>query len=58
MADSDPNVLYVGMGGADLRGDVSHGDSVYKSTAGVKPGNIWDLQTHAISGACRVTHRI
>ncbi len=29
---SDPNVIYVGMGEATIRGNVSHGDGVYKST--------------------------
>lgn len=32
VADSDPNVIYVGMGEETLRGNVSHGDGVYKST--------------------------
>src|SRR6266511_3015711 len=32
VAESDPNVLYVGMGEACIRGNVSHGDGVYKST--------------------------
>lgn len=32
VAPSDPNVLYVGMGEAPIRGNVSHGDGVYKST--------------------------
>ena len=32
VADSDPNVVYVGMGEAPVRGNVSHGDGVYKST--------------------------
>ncbi len=32
VAASDPNVIYVGMGEACLRGNVSHGDGVYKST--------------------------
>jgi photosystem II stability/assembly factor-like uncharacterized protein len=32
VADSDPNVVYVGMGEACIRGNVSHGDGVYKST--------------------------
>ncbi len=36
VAESDPNVLYVGMGEACIRGDVSHGDGVYKSTDGGK----------------------
>src|SRR5712692_4983138 len=29
---SDPNVIYVGMGETCIRGNVSHGDGVYKST--------------------------
>ncbi|NWF85297.1 MAG: glycosyl hydrolase [Bryobacteraceae bacterium] len=29
---SNPNVLYVGMGESPIRGNVSHGDGVYKST--------------------------
>ncbi|HYP52227.1 MAG TPA: hypothetical protein VEQ42_01735 [Pyrinomonadaceae bacterium] len=32
VAESDPNVLYVGMGESPIRGNVSHGDGVYKST--------------------------
>jgi photosystem II stability/assembly factor-like uncharacterized protein len=32
VAASDPNVLYVGMGETTIRGNVSHGDGVYKST--------------------------
>src|SRR5712692_6223981 len=32
VATSDPNVVYVGMGEACIRGNVSHGDGVYKST--------------------------
>ncbi len=32
VADSDPNVIYVGMGEQTLRGNVSSGDGVYKST--------------------------
>ena len=35
---TDPNVLYVGTGEHALRGDVSHGDGVYKSTDG---GDTW-----------------
>ena len=31
VADSDPNVIYVGMGEACVRGNASHGDGVYKS---------------------------
>src|SRR3954463_10091349 len=32
VADSDPNVIYAGMGEACIRGNVSHGDGVYGST--------------------------
>lgn len=36
VADSDPNIIYVGMGESPVRGNVSHGDGVYKSTDGGK----------------------
>ncbi|HEY3136780.1 MAG TPA: glycosyl hydrolase [Blastocatellia bacterium] len=32
ISESDPNVVYVGMGESPIRGNVSHGDGVYKST--------------------------
>lgn len=32
VAPSDPNVLYVGMGEPEIRGNISYGDGVYKST--------------------------
>jgi photosystem II stability/assembly factor-like uncharacterized protein len=32
VSDSDPNIVYVGMGESPIRGNVSHGDGVYKST--------------------------
>ena len=32
VADSDPNVIYAGMGETCIRGNVSHGDGVYRST--------------------------
>ena len=32
VSESDPNVVYVGMGEACLRSDISHGDGIYKST--------------------------
>jgi photosystem II stability/assembly factor-like uncharacterized protein len=31
LSDSDPNTIYVGMGESPIRGNVSHGDGVYKS---------------------------
>ncbi|MGE0104027.1 MAG: WD40/YVTN/BNR-like repeat-containing protein [Blastocatellales bacterium] len=32
VSESDPNVVYVGMGEVPIRGNVSHGDGMYKST--------------------------
>src|SRR4051812_8120155 len=32
VSESDPNIVYVGMGESPVRGNVSHGDGVYKST--------------------------
>jgi photosystem II stability/assembly factor-like uncharacterized protein len=36
VAASDPNVLYAGTGEACIRGNISHGDGLYKSTDGGK----------------------
>jgi photosystem II stability/assembly factor-like uncharacterized protein len=36
VSKSNPNVIYVGMGECCLRGDISHGDGVYKSSDGGK----------------------
>jgi photosystem II stability/assembly factor-like uncharacterized protein len=38
VSDSDPNIVYAGMGEGDLRGNASHGDGVYKST---DAGHTW-----------------
>ena len=38
VAESDPNVVYAGMGEGCIRGNVSHGDGVYRSTDG---GRTW-----------------
>ena len=38
VSDSDPNVIYAGMGESTIRADVSHGDGVYRSTDG---GRSW-----------------
>jgi photosystem II stability/assembly factor-like uncharacterized protein len=38
VAASDPNVIYAGTGEATIRGNVSHGDGVYRSTDG---GRSW-----------------
>src|SRR5581483_6011625 len=39
VAQSDPNVVYVGTGEACIRGNISHGDGIYKSVDG---GKTWD----------------
>ncbi len=36
VSPSDPNIVYVGMGESPIRGNVSHGDGLYKSTDGGK----------------------
>ena len=55
VAHSDPNVVYVGMGETSIRGNVSRGDGVYKSTdAGrtwqhmglAETRNIGEIQIH------------
>jgi photosystem II stability/assembly factor-like uncharacterized protein len=38
VSEADPNVVYVGTGEEPIRGNVSHGDGVYKSTDG---GRSW-----------------
>jgi photosystem II stability/assembly factor-like uncharacterized protein len=38
LSDADPNVIYVGMGESPIRGNVSHGDGVYKS---MDAGKTW-----------------
>ena len=50
VAESDPNVIYAGMGEPAIRGNVSHGDGVYKSTdAGKTWINVGLKSTYQIS---------
>jgi len=50
VAESDHNVIYVGMGEAPIRGNVSRGDGVYKSTdAGKTWTNVGLTDTQQIS---------
>ena len=54
VSDSDPNIVYAGMGEADLRGNASHGDGVYKSTdAGKTWKNVGLADTQQI-GAVKI----
>ncbi len=50
VATSDPNVIYAGTGEPTIRGDVSYGDGVYKSTDGGKTWkNVGLADTHHIA---------
>lgn len=53
ISHSDPNVLYVGMGEACIRENVSHGDGVYKTTdGGATWTNVGLGDTRNISTVC------
>ena len=45
VAESDPNVIYAGMGESPIRGNVSHGDGMYKSTDAGKTWKRIGLET-------------
>ncbi|HTS64764.1 MAG TPA: hypothetical protein VMH28_22225 [Candidatus Acidoferrales bacterium] len=54
VADSDPNIVYAGMGEACVRGNATHGDGVYKS---MDAGHTWrntGLQDSYHIGAVRI----
>ncbi len=54
VSESDPNIVYVGMGEACIRGNFSHGDGVYKS---VDAGKTWKragLEDTRIIGRVRI----
>ena len=54
VADSDPNVIYVGMGESCVRGNASNGDGVYKSVDGGKTWRNVGLQDSQTIGAVRI----
>src|SRR5947208_16472119 len=54
VADSDPNVIYAGMGEACVRGNASNGDGVYKSVDGGKTWRSVGLQDSYHVGAVRI----
>ena len=49
VAESDPNVVYAGMGESCIRTDVSHGDGVYRSSDAAAPGRISACKTPGTS---------
>ena len=51
VSESDPNVIYAGMGEACVRGNASNGDGVYKSIDAAKPGSTWASPTPTTSAA-------
>jgi photosystem II stability/assembly factor-like uncharacterized protein len=54
VAESDPNVVYAGMGEACIRGNLSEGDGVYKSTDAGKTWRSVGLKDTRIIGQIRV----
>src|ERR1022692_2734748 len=54
VADSDPNVVYAGMGESCVRGNASNGDGVYKSVDGGKTWRNVGLEDSQTIGAVRV----
>ncbi|MEO8025470.1 MAG: glycosyl hydrolase [Bryobacteraceae bacterium] len=54
VSESDPNVIYAGMGEACIRGNASHGDGVYKSMDGGKTWKNIGLKETQHIGAIRI----
>jgi photosystem II stability/assembly factor-like uncharacterized protein len=57
VAESDPNIVYVGMGESPIRGNFSHGDGVYKSTDAGKTWNHVGLDDTRQIGRVRIHPR-
>jgi photosystem II stability/assembly factor-like uncharacterized protein len=54
VSQSDPNVVYVGMGESCIRGNFSHGDGVYKSTDAGKTWKRAGLEDSRIIGRIHI----
>jgi photosystem II stability/assembly factor-like uncharacterized protein len=54
VSESDPNIVYVGMGEPDIRGNASHGDGVYKSSDAGKTWKRVGLEDSYHIGAVRI----
>ncbi len=57
VSESDPNIVYAGMGEYDIRGNVSHGDGVYKSMDAGKTWKHMGLENTRQIGRIRVHPR-
>src|SRR2546423_11275947 len=57
VAESDPNVIYAGMGEGCIRGNLSHGDGVYRSLDGGKTWKNVGLRDSRQIGRIRVDPR-
>ena len=57
VAPSDPNVIWAGMGESTIRGNVSHGDGVYRSTDAGKTWSHLGLETTRNIAKLRVDPR-
>ncbi|MBV9404431.1 MAG: hypothetical protein JO211_03735, partial [Acidobacteriaceae bacterium] len=57
VSESDPNIVYAGTGEYDIRGNVSHGDGVYKSMDGGKTWKHIGLENTRQIGRIRVHPR-
>jgi photosystem II stability/assembly factor-like uncharacterized protein len=54
VSQSDPNIIYVGMGESCIRGNFSHGDGVYKSSDAGKTWKRVGLEDTRIIGRVRI----
>ena len=54
VAESNPDVVYIGMGEVQLRGNVMQGDGVYKSTDGGKTWKHMGLSDTQAIGRIRI----
>src|SRR5207244_5935967 len=57
VAPSDPNVVYAGMGEGCIRGNLSHGDGVYRSNDGGKTWRNVGLRDSRQIGRIRIDPR-
>jgi len=57
VSQSDPNVVYVGMGESCIRGNFSHGDGVYKSADAGKTWRRVGLEDSRVIGRIRIHPR-